>query len=138
MQDHQPHVNENEILMMPPAPQAENQLENEVEEYDYVAEIHAALGRLGLSQVAAQEFIVNGVNSTYRLHLLSTGDLYKLIKQIHCNNTSTGLFIPFMSQAYIHAVWFWANRMYIIAAEYDETLIDQEMANLECCHERRE
>jgi hypothetical protein len=35
-----------------------------------------------------------------------------------------------MPQAYIHAVRFWANRMYILGQEYDETLIDRDMAQI--------
>jgi hypothetical protein len=92
--------------------------------------MRAALIRLGLSNVAAQEFINNGVDSTHRLRLLSTEDLDKLIKQIHRDNTGTGLFIPFMAQAYIRAIRFWANRMYILGADFDETLIDREMAQI--------
>jgi hypothetical protein len=35
-----------------------------------------------------------------------------------------------MSQAYIHALRFWANRIYILGVEYDKTLINQEIAQI--------
>ncbi len=54
----------------------------------------------------------------------------KLIKHILRDNTGTGLFILFMSQAYIHALRFWANRIYILGVEYDKTLINQEIAQI--------
>ncbi len=54
--------------------------------------------------------------------------LDRLIKQIHCDNQGAGLFIPFMSQQYIHAVRFWANRMYILGASYGADLITEELA----------
>jgi hypothetical protein len=73
-----------------------------------------ALIRLGLTQVAANEFINNGITSINKLRVLTEDALDKLVKQIHRDNQGAGLFIPFFSQQYIHAIRFWANRMYIL------------------------
>jgi LPS O-antigen subunit length determinant protein (WzzB/FepE family) len=93
--------------------------------------MRAGLRRLGLSALAAEEFINNGIDSIERLRLLSKEDLDRLIKQIHRDNAvagGAGIFIPFISQTYIHAVHFWTNRMYILGEDFDETLIDADMA----------
>jgi hypothetical protein len=92
------------------------------------AQMHNALVRLGLSPVAAQEFINNGIISIAKLRVLAQEDLDRLIKQIHRDNQGAGLFIPFMSQQYVHAIRFWANRMHILGAPYDAALVNQEMA----------
>jgi hypothetical protein len=93
--------------------------------------MRAALQRLGLSAIAANEFINNGIDSINQLRLLAKEDLERLIKQIHRDNAAAGgagNFIPFIGQTYVHAVHFWANRMYILRIEHDETLIDLNMA----------
>jgi hypothetical protein len=92
------------------------------------AQMHRALVRLGLSPIAAHEFINNGIISTAKLRVLAQDDLDRLIKQIHRDNQGAGLFIPFMSQQYVHAVRFWTNRMHILGAPYDAELINLEMA----------
>jgi hypothetical protein len=78
--------------------------------------MRAALQRLGLSAIAANEFINNGIDSINQLRLLAKEDLERLIKQIHRDDAAAGgagIFIPFIGQTYVHAVHFWANRMYI-------------------------
>jgi hypothetical protein len=57
-----------------------------------------ALMRLGLSEVAACEFMNNGIKSLQCLHLLTEDGLDRLIKQIHRDNQGAGLFIPFFSR----------------------------------------
>ncbi len=84
--------------------------------------------RLGLSEVAAREFINNGITNTHKLRILTADALDRLIKQIHRDNQGAGLFIPFKSQQYIHAVRFWANRMYILGTPYGADLITEELA----------
>ncbi len=91
-------------------------------------EMQTALVHLGLSEVAAHEFINNGINNTHKLRTLTADALDRLIKQIHHDNQGAGLFIPFMSQQYIHAIHFWANRMYILDAPYGADLITEELA----------
>jgi hypothetical protein len=93
--------------------------------------MEAGLRRLGLSALAAGEFINNGIDSLERLRLLSKEDLDRLIKQNHRDNAAAGgagIFIPFISQTYIHAIHFWTNHMYIVGEDFDETLIDADMA----------
>jgi len=72
------------------------------DDYDPNQEMKAGLRRLGLSALAAGEFINNGIDSLERLRLLSKEDLDRLIKQIHRDNAAAGgagIFIPFISQA---------------------------------------
>jgi hypothetical protein len=88
-----------------------------------------ALVRLGLSNIATFKFINNGVINTAKLCVLSQDDLDRLIKQIQRDNQGAGLFIPFMSQQYIHAVRFWANRMYILGAPHGADLVNEKMAD---------
>jgi hypothetical protein len=93
--------------------------------------MHGALQRIGLSAIASTEFINNGIISTNHLCLLGKEDLERLVKQIHRDNAAAGgarIFIPFIAQTYLHAIQFWANRMYILGQEFDETLIDRDMA----------
>jgi hypothetical protein len=61
-------------------------------------DMRAALVRLGLSQVATQELINNGITDHNRLRVLTIDALDLLIKQIHRDNQGAGLFIPFFSQ----------------------------------------
>ena len=60
--------------------------------------LQAVLERLGLTAVAANEFINNGVIDAYSFRMLTTEDLNRLIKQIHRDNQGAGLLFPFMSQ----------------------------------------
>jgi hypothetical protein len=53
---------------------------------------------LGLSELAANEFINNGVSNLNKLRTLTSEALDMLIKQIHRDNQGQGLFIPFFSQ----------------------------------------
>ncbi len=92
--------------------------------------MQAALVRLGLSQVAAQEFINNGITNLNKLQVLTAEALDMLIKQIHRDNQGAGLFIPFFSQQYIRAIRFWANRMHILGAEYPIEQVDEAMADM--------
>jgi hypothetical protein len=94
------------------------------------AEMHAALIRLGLSEVAAQEFINNGITNLNKLRVLTVEALDMLIKQIHRDNQGAGLFIPFFSQQYIRAIRFWANRMHILGAEYPIEHVNEIMADM--------
>ncbi len=59
--------------------------------------MYQALIRLGLSPIAAQEFINNGIISADELWSLDSEDLNRLIKQIHRDNMN-GLFIPYKAQ----------------------------------------
>ena len=93
-------------------------------------EMLQALMRLGLTQVAANEFINNGITTIHKLRVLTEDALDKLIKQIHRDNQGAGLFIPFFSQQYIHAIRFWANRMYILGAPYPIQEVDEVMADM--------
>ncbi len=86
--------------------------------------------RLGLSQLAAREFIVNGITMMNRLRSLTSESLDRLIKQIHRDNQGAGLFLPFASQQNIHAIRFWANRMHIIGAAYDVNDVDEPLAEM--------
>lgn len=71
---------------------------------------YLALIRLGLSPVAVQEFINNGITSLNKLRSLSAEALDMLIKQITkqrdapAANPGAGIFIPFFSQQYICAI----------------------------------
>jgi hypothetical protein len=46
--------------------------------------LKAAFMRLGLTDVAAREFMESGVTSIHQLRILSKEALIRLIKQIHC------------------------------------------------------
>jgi hypothetical protein len=74
-------------------------------------QMEEALIRLGMSEVSSREFTNNGKTSLDRLLVLMSEALTQLIKQIHRDNQGAGLFIPFFSQQYVHAIRFWANRM---------------------------
>jgi hypothetical protein len=69
----------------------------------------AALMRLGLSQLAGLEFTDNGITMMNHLRMQTEESLDRLIKQIHRDNQGAGLFIPFASQQYQHAICFWAK-----------------------------
>jgi len=85
---------------------------------------HQALMRLGLSAVAAQEFVNNGTTTLSKLRTLSADALDMLIKQITKQreqqgaNQGAAIFIPFFSQQYIRAIRFWANKMHILGVDY--------------------
>jgi len=62
----------------------------------------------------------NGVTSIHQLCVLSKDSLVRLIKQIHRDNQGgAGLTIPFMSQEYIQALRFWAQRQHTLGLPYD-------------------
>jgi len=90
----------------------------------------AALMHLGLSQLAALEFTDNGITTMNRLRSLNEESLGRLIKQIHRDNQGAGLLIPFASQQYLHAIRFWANRMYIIGSPYDINDVNEPLAEM--------
>mmetsp|Transcript_28951 Transcript_28951/g.41484 ORF Transcript_28951/g.41484 Transcript_28951/m.41484 type:complete len:289 (-) Transcript_28951:4068-4934(-) len=81
--------------------------------------LKAALMRLGLTDVAAREFMENGVTSIHQLRVLSKEALIRLIKQIHRDQGGAGLIIPFMSQEYIQAMRFWAQRQFTLGLPFD-------------------
>ena len=79
-----------------------------------------ALICLDLTDVAAREFMENGITSLHQLRMLSEASLTRLIKQIHRDNAEgAGLAIPFMSQQYIQAMRFWAQRQHTLGMPYD-------------------
>ncbi len=85
--------------------------------------------RIGLSNIAAAEMTDNGITNMNRLRALTEDALDRLIKQMtRDNNGGAGLVIPFTSQQYLHAVRFWANRMYILGTSYDAALINEALA----------
>lgn len=92
--------------------------------------MYTALIRLGLSQLAATEFIHNGITNMNWWRSLTKAALDRLIKQIHRDNQGASLFIPFASQQYIHAIRFWANCMHIICAPYDVNNVNEPLAEM--------
>jgi hypothetical protein len=79
-----------------------------------------AFVRLGLTEVAAREFMENGVTDVHQLRSLSKEALACLIKQIQRDNHGgAGLIIPFMSQEYIQAMLFWTQCQYSLGLPYD-------------------
>jgi hypothetical protein len=94
---------------------------------DEAREMHRALVRIGLSPIAAQEFIMNGITSTEELRTLEIEDLNRLIKQIHRDNMN-GLFIPYKAQQRIYVIRYWTNRQYILGRDYDATSITRQLA----------
>jgi len=79
-----------------------------------------AFVRLGLTDVAAREFMENGVVTVHQLRSLSADALTRLMKQIQRdNNGGGGLVIPFMSQEYIQAMRFWTQRQFSLGLQYD-------------------
>jgi hypothetical protein len=91
-------------------------------------EMEDALVRLGLSEVFLREFANNGITSLDRLRVLISEALNQLIKQIHRDNQGAGLFIRFFSQQHVHAVRFWANRMYILGLPYSIQQVTEQLA----------
>jgi len=86
-----------------------------------------ALVRMGLSELAANEFINNGITNLNKLRCLSAEGLDMLIKQIHRDNQGQGLFIPFFSQQYVRAIRFWTGRMHILGLLYDIQNVNEEL-----------
>jgi hypothetical protein len=91
-------------------------------------EMQAAFIHLGLSEVAAHKFIINGIIDMNKLRVLSADSSDKLITQIHRDNIGDGLFILFMLQQYINAIYFWANRIYLLGAPFEANLVDEDLA----------
>jgi hypothetical protein len=82
--------------------------------------LKAAFVRLGLTDVAAREFMENGVTDVHQLRSLSTEALARLIKLIQCDRDGgAGLIIPFMSQEYIQAMLFWTHRQHSLGLPFD-------------------
>lgn len=91
--------------------------------------MRAALVRLGLTAIAAAEFTDNGIINMNRLRAMTEDDLERFIKQLtRDNHGGAGLVIPFASQQHIHAIRFWANRMYILGVPYDIALVNEPLA----------
>jgi hypothetical protein len=69
--------------------------------------------RLGLTDVAAREFMENGVTDMERFRSLDSKALSRLIKTItrDCDGGAR-LIIPFMVQEYIQAMLFWTHRQF--------------------------
>ncbi len=78
-------------------------------------------------RTSSQEFINNDINTIEWLRQLSSDDIIHLVKQIHRDNMN-GLFIPFGAQQAIHAIQFWANRMYILGRPYNAEIITDALA----------
>jgi len=79
-----------------------------------------AFVRLGLTDVAAREFMENGVTDVHQLRSLSSEALARLIKLIQRDRDGgAGLIIPFMSQEYIQAMLFWTHRKHSLGLPYD-------------------
>ena len=79
-----------------------------------------AFVRLGLTEVAAREFMENGVTDVHQLRSLSKEALARLIRQIQRDNHGgAGLIIPFMSEEYIQEMFFWIQRQYSLGLPYD-------------------
>jgi hypothetical protein len=95
-------------------------------------QMRQALMRLGLTQIVAQAVIVNSIRTLSQLRNLTEDALDRLIKQIHRDNAGigAGLFIPFASQQYIHAVRFWVNRMHILGLPYTTDLVTLPLAEV--------
>ena len=82
-----------------------------------------ALIRLGLTGIAAREFMENGVTDVHRLCSLDEKGLTRLIKTITKDRDGgAGPLIPFMAKEYIHASLFWTHRQYSLGLPYDAEL----------------
>ena len=91
--------------------------------------LKAAFIRLGLTDVAAREFMENGVTDVHQLRSLSSEALARLIKLIQRDRDGgAGLIIPFMSQEYIQAMLFWTHRQYSLGLPYDAEAFNREDA----------
>lgn len=75
--------------------------------------------RLGLTDVAAREFMENGVTDMERFRSLDAKALTRLIKTITKDRDGgAGLIIPFMAQEYIQAMLFWTHRQVALGLPY--------------------
>ena len=84
-----------------------------------------ALVRLGLTDVAAREFMENGVTDVHRLRSLDEKALARLIKTItRDRDGGAGLVIPFMAQEYIQAMLFWTRRQFSLGLSYEADLFN--------------
>jgi hypothetical protein len=84
-----------------------------------------AFVRLGLTDVAAREFMENGVVTVHQLRSLSAEALTRLMKQLQRdNNGGAGIMIPFMSQEYIQAMRFWTNHQFSLGLPYDAEMFN--------------
>ncbi len=88
--------------------------------------MHRALVHLGLSPIAAQEFIMNCITSMEDLRTLDAEDNC-LIKQIH-HNDMNGLSFPYKAQQCIYAIRYWTNHQYILGHNYNATSITWQLA----------
>lgn len=82
-----------------------------------IEHMREALIRLGLTAVTVTEFTNNGITTLNHLRMLTEDDLGRLIKQIHRDN-----------QQFIHAVRFWANRMYILGQPFEIQAVTELLA----------
>jgi hypothetical protein len=82
-----------------------------------IEHMREALIRLGLTAVTVTEFTNNGITTLNHLRMLTEDDLGRLIKQIHQDN-----------QQFIHAVRFWANRMYILGQPFEIQAVTELLA----------
>jgi hypothetical protein len=90
--------------------------------------MQAVFIRLGLSEVAAHEFINNGIINTNKLCVLSSDSLDKLIKQIHRDNVRAGLFISFCVTA-IHPCCPFLGKPYVYTrSPIEANLVDEDLA----------
>jgi len=95
-------------------------------------QMHQALCNLVLPRLQRKSSSFNGIRTLSQLRNLTEDALDRLIKQIHRDNAGVGagLFIPFASQQYIHAVRFWVNRMHILGLPYTTDLVTLPVAEV--------
>ncbi len=95
-------------------------------------QMHQALCNLVLPRLQRKSSSFNGIRTLSQLRNLTEDALDRLIKQIHRDNAGVGagLFIPFASQQYIHAVRFWVNRMHILGLPYTTDLVTLPLAEV--------
>ena len=75
---------------------------------------------LALTDVAAREFMENGVTDVHQLRSLSSEALGRLIKLIHRDQDGgAGLIISFMLQEYVQAMLFWTHQQHSLGLPYD-------------------
>jgi hypothetical protein len=130
--ENNPNIN---LIMPPPPPVGESDTQQQATNILAAINVQrqhmkAVFVRLGLTEIAAREFTNNGITSLDRLRVLTPEALTQLIKQIHRHNPGAGLFIPFFSQQYVHAIRFWANRMYILGLPYHIEQLNEQLANV--------
>jgi hypothetical protein len=121
------NVNQNEAQQQ----QQEEQQEPDLDVLDsdnnmHVPEMNQVFMHLGLSPIAAQEFINNGITTPGELRTLESEDLNHLIKQT-LRDDMNGLFIPYKAQQSLHVIQYWMNCQYILGMAYSTDLIARQL-----------